>query len=202
MRPSRTARTLIVPLAVIVVVACSASLHAQTARAAVPRAPHAQLSDSATLSRGRFLASFPLAALLGTAGTIVGALAGYGLLECQDESSHCEHGPDNGEVLTGAAGLALGAALGAYLGGRRSDSRGHFWADLLAASGGALLLVTDAVNDPENDEGRLIVAGLIVAPLAAAITDHFVRQPRRPRRVSIQPTPLGVPPGLSVTVRM
>jgi hypothetical protein len=201
MPPSRIGRTLILTFALPILVACAAPLDAQIARAEPLGAPLAPPSDSGRVSRGRFLASFPLAVVLGTAGGVGGALAGYAYLGCEDEGSYCEHGPDNGEVLIAAAGLALGAAAGAFLGGLRADSRGRFWADLLAPSGGALLVGMAAVNDPENG-GPVIVAGLVAAPLAAAITDHFVRKGRGPRRVSIQPNPFLGPLGLSVTVRM
>lgn len=201
MPPSRIARILILPFAIPVLIACAAPLDAQIARAEPLRAPLAPPSDSGTPSRGRFLASFPLAALLGTAGAVGGIFAGYVYLGCEDEGSYCESGPANGELLIGAAGLTLGAAVGAYLGGLRGDSRGRFWADVLGASGGALLMVMDGVSDPENT-GPLFFAGLIAAPLAAAITDHVVRKGRGHRRVSIQPTPLPGPLGFSVTVRM
>lgn len=198
---SRIARILILPFSIPVLIACAGPLDAQIARAEPLGAPLAPPTDSGTVSRGRFLASFPLAALLGTAGAVGGIFAGYALLGCEDEGSYCEHGPPNGEGLIGAVGLALGAAGGAFLGGLRADSRGRFWADLLAASGGALLVVTDGFSDPENI-GPLFVAGLVAAPLAAAITDHVVRKGRGPRRVSIQPAPLLGPLGFSVSVRM
>ena len=143
-------------------------------------------------------------------------------LGCEDESASCESGPDNAELLTGAAGLALGAAVGAFLGGLRGDSRGKFWADMLAASGGALLMAASGVSSSEGSsplaglvvaprqrrsqrrrgigETGLFLAGLVAAPLAAAITDHVVRKGRGPRRVSIQPTTLHGPVGFSVTV--
>jgi hypothetical protein len=201
MPPSRIAHTLIVAFAVSVLAACAAPLGAQLARAEPLGAPPAPPSDSGAPSRGRFLASFPLAALLGTAAAAGGIVAGYRFLGCSDSGSYCESGPANGELLLGAAGLALGAAVGAYLGGLRADSRGRFWADMLAASGGALLTVMDGVSDPENT-GALFFAGLVAAPLAAAITDHVVRRGRGPQRVSIQPTGRHGPLGFSVTVRM
>jgi hypothetical protein len=196
MRPSHIA-TLLVALAVPVLFACAAPLEAQVVPAGAPPAPPA---DSGPPSRGRFLASFPLAALLGTAGAAGGVLAGYVWLGCEDDSASCESGPDNAELLTGAAGLALGAAVGAFLGGLRGDSRGKFWADMLAASGGALPMAASGVSSSEGSTG-LFLAGLVAAPLAAAITDHVVRKGRGPRRVSIQPTTLHGPVGFSVTVR-
>ena len=56
-------------------------------------------------------------------------------LDCSDEGPTCGSGPDNGEYAAAYAGMSLGAATGAHLGGLRRDSKGSF----LASLGGGII---------------------------------------------------------------
>lgn len=127
------------------------------------------------LSKPRLYYSAPLAALLGTAGGVLGYGLGFVLLDCSDESSRCENGPENGEYLLMGVGLAVGASTGAHIGGRRSDSEGNLPLTLaLAAAGSFPAFFTDVHG--ENDDALLGVVGSVGG---AVLGDYLFRRRRR-----------------------
>lgn len=137
--------------------------------------PSSQLALQAGLSRPHVYKSAPLSALMGVGGAILGYGLGFVLLDCSDEGSDCNQGPDNAEYYTAATGLALGSAVGAHLGGMRRDSRGSLGLTLLGAVAGALPLVF------VNKEGELDTASalsLAAAPAGAVLVDYLARRPR------------------------
>jgi hypothetical protein len=138
-------------------------------------APSTQLVRQAGLSRPHVYKSAPLSALMGVGGAVLGYGLGFVLLDCSDEGSECNQGPDNAEYYTAATGLALGSAIGAHVGGLRRDSRGSFALTLLGAVAGALPLVL------VNKEGELDTASalsLAAAPAGAVLVDYLARRPR------------------------
>jgi hypothetical protein len=137
--------------------------------------PSGQLARQVRLSEPHLYRSVPLSALLGLGGAVLGYGAGFILLNCSDEGSDCAHGPDNAEYYTSAAGLALGAAAGAHLGGLRRDSRGSFALTLLGAALGALPLV---IVNKSGDLDTASALGLAAAPAGAVLVDYLVRRPR------------------------
>lgn len=126
-------------------------------------------------SRPHLYASMPLSALLGLGGAVLGYGAGFVLLDCSDEGSTCNNGPDNAEYLTAATGLALGAATGAHFGGLRRDSRGSLGLTLLGAFAGTLPLIL-APKAGDVDTASLV--SLAAAPAGAVLVDYAARRPR------------------------
>jgi len=126
------------------------------------------------LRKSNLLHSTPLSALMAVGGAILGYGSGLVLLNCADESPHCETGPDDAEVGLAALGLALGASTGAHYGGRRAGSKGARWTTFAAAAAGVLPMLVGNVH--EHNELTLVSAGLSIT--AAVATDHFVRRPR------------------------
>ncbi|HET7463645.1 MAG TPA: hypothetical protein VFJ82_20490 [Longimicrobium sp.] len=137
--------------------------------------PSGEFARQVELSRPHLYASIPLSALLGVAGSVLGYGVGFVLLDCDDESPSCGQGPDNAEYFTAAAGLALGAAAGAHLGGLRRDSRGSLGLTLLGAAAGALPMV---LVSREGDADTASLVSLAAAPAGAVLVDYLVRRPR------------------------
>jgi len=140
-----------------------------------PVDPAGGLARQVELSKPHLYASIPLSALMGVAGAVLGYGAGFVLLDCDDESSTCNQGPDNAEYYTAAAGLVLGAATGAHVGGLRRDSRGSVGLTLLGATAGALPLV---LASKEGDADVASLVSLAAAPAGAVLVDYLVRRPR------------------------
>lgn len=137
--------------------------------------PGSELARQVDLSKPHLYASIPLSALMGFAGGVLGYGAGFVLLDCSDEGSTCENGPDNAEYFTAAAGIALGAGMGAHFGGRRRDSRGSLGLTLLGAAAGTLPLV---LASREGDVDGPTLVSLAAAPAGAVLVDYLVRRPR------------------------
>ena len=142
---------------------------------AMPLDPTAELARRVQPSKPHLYTSIPLSALLAFGGGVVGYGAGFVLLDCSDESPTCNHGPDNAEYFTAAAGVALGAATGAHLGGLRRDSRGSLGYTLLGAAAGALPLI---LAPKEGDVEVASLVSLAAAPAGAVLVDYLVRRPR------------------------
>jgi hypothetical protein len=178
--------------------ACAAAPARAQAPAGPVLTPQARLADARM--RPRTLATPPAPAIHLTAGqqqprpphlyysvplsaamAFAGALAGYGIgfvaLGCDDESSSCDRGPDNGEYIAAYTGMALGAAGGAHLGGLTHDSRGSFPATLAGAAVGALpLLLSDKSSD--NAIGTSAAVSLATSTASAVLIDYLIRRPR------------------------
>ncbi|HSU16667.1 hypothetical protein [Longimicrobium sp.] len=119
--------------------------------------------------------SIPLSAAMAFAGAAVGYGVGFVGLDCSDEGRDCGNGPDNAEYMTAFAGLALGAATGAHLGGLTHDSKGSFPATLAGAAVGALPIL---LTDPEGDVDTASIVSLVTGTAGAVIVDYVVRRPR------------------------
>ncbi len=139
-----------------------------------PRFDVAPPPAASPLPPGRLEYSIPLAGAFGFAGGAAGLAAGYMLLGCSDEGETCDVGPNHGEFLTAALGLAVGSTVGAHLGGLRGESRGAWAPTFAAAAAGSVPLL---LFGPEENNAALMA--IATAPLAAALTDHLVRRPRR-----------------------
>lgn len=147
-----------------------------SARVVLAIDPSSELARQVQLSRPHLYRSVPLSALMGAAGGVLGYGLGFVLLDCSDEGSECNHGPDNAEYYTAAAGLALGAAAGAHFGGLRRDSQGSLGLTLLGAAIGALPLV---IVNKEGDLDTASALSLATAPAGAVLVDYLARRPRR-----------------------
>jgi uncharacterized protein YcfJ len=119
--------------------------------------------------------SVPLSALGALLGGTIGYAAGFGALDCSDESPRCGHGPDDAEFMTAWAGVALGATMGANLGGRTHDSEGSFPLTLAGAAVGALPIL---LTDPSADIDTASIVSLVTGTAGAVIVDYVVRRPR------------------------
>ncbi|HEU4455722.1 MAG TPA: hypothetical protein VFR81_21845, partial [Longimicrobium sp.] len=102
------------------------------------------------LPKSHLFYSIPLSALMGVAGTVLGYGSGLVLLNCQDESSNCETGPDNAEYGLAALGLAVGSSAGAHFGGLRATSKGDRWLTFAAAAAGALPMIIGSASDNDG----------------------------------------------------
>ncbi|HEY0151739.1 MAG TPA: hypothetical protein VGB92_07070 [Longimicrobium sp.] len=146
-----------------------------TLRLAAAAVPTAARVDTLALSRPRLYYSAPLASLMGVAGVVLGYGSGLGLLNCQDEAAECLIGPDDSEYLLAYAGLTIGAATGAHVGGKTRDSKGSVFATL----GGAALGALPVLFAPRDDDAVGSYAGGIVGGTAGAVlVDYLVRRPR------------------------
>lgn len=119
--------------------------------------------------------SVPLSALGALVGGTIGYAAGFGALDCSDEGPRCGNGPDNAEFTTAWAGVALGAATGAHLGGLTHDSKGSFPLTLAGAAVGALPIL---LTDPASDVDTASLVSLVTGTAGAVIVDYAVRRPR------------------------
>ncbi len=126
--------------------------------------PGLQTAAGGGLPRSDLAMSLPLAGLGGLLGVLITAFV-----------------PADPIVRVGA-GLVLGSAVGAHAGGRRQDSRGRFLPTVAGSLVGSLpILVGIAIEDPNSSgEAELIIAGLLGAPIIAAVADHFLRVERTP----------------------
>jgi hypothetical protein len=159
----------------------SAGLAADAALPAIPGAAIAGMGAThgdarSDLDPPRVYASAPLSLALAFGGGAAGYFLGMGVLGCSEDGPRCAHGFSNAEYVTSAAGIALGAAAGAHVGGLRRNSRGRLGVTLLGAAAGTLpLLLADKRSDQVDGATRLSIAA---APLAAVVADYLVRAPR------------------------
>jgi hypothetical protein len=119
--------------------------------------------------------SLPLSAALAFVGAAVGYGAGDVGLDCSDEGPSCGRGPDNAEYLTTFAGIALGAASGAHVGGMRHDSRGSLPATLAGAAVGALPLL---IADKSRQIDAPLMLSIGTGTAGAVLMDWLARKPR------------------------
>ena len=139
--------------------------------------PNAALAAQAEPSKPRLYYSIPFSLAAAFAGAAVGYGASFAGLDCSDEGPTCGSGPDNAEYMGTYAGMSIGAALGAHLGGTRHDSSGSFLATLGGAAAGALpLLVADKESDAALETGALV--SLATSTAGAVLVDYLVRHPR------------------------
>ena len=130
------------------------------------------------LSTGRKVAQVLIGGGVGIVSGVVGAAAGLGLSDCDDNDTYfCGFG---GIALGFTAGYVFGSGLGAHAVGHDEEASGRLSLTLLGSTGG-LLLAGLVLSGIDQDEGPLpAIIFFAGPPLGAMIANNLSRRYRTP----------------------